>query len=128
MRSTGGCKYSFCQLLASQWGFILLWCAALLLQISKGFAVAMQSLMANQTARALSDRLLQAEKAKGAHMNSSLNSKDRLLHDLQAQVRTVYTVHICWTAAAAADMTWQLSLAGGRAGKGRRVGHGLTAA
>ena len=67
---------------------MLLCCAALLPQISKGFAVAMQSLMANQTARALSGRLLQAEKAKGAHMNSSLNSKDRLLHDLQAQVRT----------------------------------------
>ncbi len=57
------------------------------MQISKGFAVAMQSLMANQTARALSDKLLKAEKAKGAHMNSSLNSKDKLLHDLQAQVR-----------------------------------------
>lgn len=57
------------------------------LQISKGFAVAMQSLAAYQTARGVSDRLLKAEKAKGAHMNSSLNSKDKLLHDLQAQVR-----------------------------------------
>jgi len=61
--------------------------AARLHQMSKGFAVAMQSLMANQTARGVSDRLLQAERAKGAHMNSSLNSKDKLLHDLQAQVR-----------------------------------------
>jgi hypothetical protein len=56
------------------------------MQLSKGFAVAMQGAMANQTARGVSDRLLKAEKAKGAHMNSSLNSKDRLLHDLQAQV------------------------------------------
>lgn len=46
----------------------------------------MQGAMANQTARGVADRLLKAEKAKGAHMNSSLNSKDRLLHDLQAQV------------------------------------------
>lgn len=61
---------------------------AVLLQISKGFSVAMQSLAANQTARAVADRLLKAEKAKGAHMNSSLNSKDKLLHDLQAQVGT----------------------------------------
>lgn len=58
------------------------------LQVSKGFAIAMQSLVANQTARGVSDQLLKAEKAKGAHMNSSLNSKDRLLHELQAQVRT----------------------------------------
>lgn len=56
-------------------------------QISKGFAVAMQSQMANQTARGVTDRLLKAERAKGAHMNSSLDSKDRLLHDLQARVR-----------------------------------------
>lgn len=70
-------------------------------QISKGFAVAMQSLMANQTARALSDKLLKAEKTKGAHMNSSLNSKDKLLHDLQAQVRNDITpvLTCCRTAA-----------------------------
>lgn len=62
------------------------------LQVSKGFAVAMQSLAANQTARGMSDRLLKAEKAKGAHMDSSLNSKDRLLHDLQAQVHTAHVL------------------------------------
>jgi hypothetical protein len=67
---------------------VFLCCAAVwLLQVSKGFAVAMQSLAANQTARGVADRMLKAEKAKGAHMNSSLNSKDKLLHDLQAQVR-----------------------------------------
>jgi hypothetical protein len=61
-------------------------CCVSAVQLSKGFAVAMQGAMANQTARGVADRLLKAEKAKGAHMNSSLNSKDRLLHDLQAQV------------------------------------------
>jgi hypothetical protein len=58
-------------------------------QLSKGFAVAMKALMANQAARGVSDRLLQAERAKGAHMHGSLTGKDKLLHDLQAQVGAV---------------------------------------
>jgi hypothetical protein len=82
---------------------VLLCCAAVcLLQISKGFAVAMQSLAAHQTARGVADRLLKAEKAKGAHMNSSLNSKDKLLHDLQAQVRCT-----CWPCATTARFSSQ---------------------
>lgn len=69
----------------------------------------MQSLMANQTARGVSDRLLKAERAKGAHMNSSLNSKDKLLHDLQAQVRLKSlssrpcTSVVCWLVELAAE-------------------------
>jgi hypothetical protein len=51
--------------------------------------VALHAALDNQAARRLSDRLLAAERTKGAHMNSSLAGKDTLLHDLQARVRAV---------------------------------------
>jgi hypothetical protein len=57
------------------------------LQVSKGFAVAMSSLWAQQSARQLLLRLLAAERSKGAHLGSSLEGKDARLHDLDATVR-----------------------------------------
>lgn len=63
-------------------------CASLAgtVQVSKGFSVAMQSLQAQQTARGVSRRLLEAERRKGAHLGSSLEGKDARLHHLDAMV------------------------------------------
>lgn len=57
------------------------------LQVSKGFAVSIRSLWAQQSARQLLLRQLAAERSKGAHLGSSLEGKDARLHDLDATVR-----------------------------------------
>lgn len=59
---------------------------ALVHQMSKGFAVSVRSLWARQCSRQLLQRLLSAERAKGAHLGSSLEGKDARLHDLDATV------------------------------------------
>jgi hypothetical protein len=55
-------------------------------QVSKGFAVALQSLTAQQTGRQVLRTALVAERRQRAHMSSSLEGKDARLHDLDAQV------------------------------------------
>lgn len=67
-------------------------------QISKGLAVSMTAVWANQTARRVCDRQLAAERSRGAHMHSSLASKDVLLHDLQARVSDPARGSGCWLA------------------------------
>ncbi|WIA27986.1 hypothetical protein OEZ86_010576 [Tetradesmus obliquus] len=59
----------------------------LMAEVSKGFAVAMLSLRAQQSARQLLLRLLAAERSKGIHLGSSLEGKDARLHDLDATVQ-----------------------------------------
>jgi hypothetical protein len=68
---------------------MLLLCAGSCSQVSKGFAVSMLSLWAQQSARQLLLRLLAAERSKGAHLGSSLEGKDARLHDLDATVGPV---------------------------------------
>lgn len=60
------------------------------MQVSKGLSVVMPSLWAQQTGRGVLQRLLQAERKKGAHLGSSLEGKDARLHDLDATVSSTY--------------------------------------
>eukprot|EP00775_Hariotina_reticulata_P005684 gene5684-5922_t len=59
----------------------------LMAEVSKGFAVAMQSLTAQQTGRRVLHTALVAERRQRAHMSSSLEGRDARLHDLDAQVQ-----------------------------------------
>lgn len=57
-------------------------------QVSKGFAVSIQSLWANQTARALLAKHLTAERVKTEQLTSMLETRDSQIHDQEGQV--------CW--------------------------------
>ena len=64
----------------------------------KGFCVSLQALWANQTARALLQRLLAEERRKGRGLVAALEERDIRIHDMDATVsrhgRTAGLLHM----------------------------------